>query len=138
MVSAFDAFDASVQQAMTATFGEPVTLIPYNVSQYGGAVADPARQLRPPVKGVFSEAPEMNSAYGQGTGSRVTSHTSFGAGGAELWLDPTSYAGLGYSLRKGDGVRLTARAGTPTYTISRVAFNSSGDVIISLTNEPPP
>ncbi len=136
MTSPFDAIDAVLQGAVGAAFGEELRVTPRTASQYGGNQTDTERPIRN-VLGVFSLAPAAEDISGQRVGPQLAGTTQFAHSRAEAWISAAEYLTLGYAVRKGDSVTITAASSQPVYTVTRADTSDQGDVTLILVAENP-
>jgi hypothetical protein len=134
MPSPFDALDATLQANVAAAYSEVIRILPRVASQYGGPQPDPARPAMD-VRGIFSLVPETETIGGQNKGGEYSGTTMFNHGRAEVWLEASEFASLGYQPRKLDLVILTDRVNAPQYAVTRLAKTGQGDVALILAAE---
>jgi hypothetical protein len=126
---------AATAGAADATFGERVLIRPMMTDQHLGATADANRPERT-VVGRFGRTPEVDDLAGAASKQGAGLSTVAGADAA-VTLRAATATGLGYSVRRGDQVVLLDRAGTPSFTVARVATIHVEDVMLFLTSNFP-
>jgi hypothetical protein len=126
---------AATAVAADTTFGERVLIRPMIVDQHRGATADSARP-EGIVTGRFGRTPEVDDLAGAASKQGAGLSTVAGADAA-VTLRAATASELGYALRRGDQVVLLDRAGTPSFSVARVATVHVEDVMLFLTAASP-
>lgn len=135
-MSALDLLDRLAGGAVDRAFGEVVTVIPRSGGRIAAASDDPSRPQKT-VTAVFADAPsEMALFQNRMNGLKEVGTTGVLIPGAVLSLSAAQAKTLGYELRKGDLVKLSARAGTPRYAVSSPPqADDLGAVVLMLARE---
>jgi len=139
MPSPFDALMAGVDAACEATFGEGVTISPRVAGNYGFK-PDSSRPTRAGVSATVSISPIEGTPLGQNaTGDGLSKGRMATVAESEIWFSTAAYASIGYELKGGDLIILTARPGSPRYCVERPAKTDLSDVafIVSAERKPP-
>lgn len=131
---AFDRLNRVAGKAVDRLYGEAVAITGRIVSQYGGGMADHAREAFA-TRGTFSDEPIAIELAGQRAGDNLPGTTRLAQGEAVIQIMAAHAAAMLWVPRKGDLAQLTERAGSPTYAVSRVDVLDHGDVVLTLARE---
>lgn len=132
MASPFDVHMAAVDAAVEAAFGDTlVTLIPKRMGNYSAGV-DPLRPVRT-FKAVVSISPNAGDLQGMNKSEGINPGRVTAVAPSTIWITAATAAGLGYEVKSGDEIELTARPGAPTYRVERPGFTDLGDLEMTVT-----
>lgn len=134
MTSLFDDLDAALSGAIKGAFAETAIHRPRVSAQYVERTADPDRPQHL-IYGVFSAGPADDQLKGAARGSEFSGTTRVASASAEFWIAKAEVDALTALPAKGDTIRLTSRAGSPTYAVSSVQHTDMGDLNLILVWE---
>ena len=134
MASMFDDLDAALSGAIKGTFAEVAVHRPRVSAQYAERAADPD-QPQHLIYGVFSAGPADDGLKGIARGSEFSGTTRVASASAEFWIAKAEVDALTALPAKGDTIRLTSRAASPTYAVSSVQHTDMGDLNLILVWE---
>jgi hypothetical protein len=134
MTSLFDDLDAALSGAIKGAFAETAIHRPRVLAQYTERAVDPDRPQHL-IYGVFSAGPADDQLKGAARGSEFSGTTRVASASAEFWIAKAEVDALTALPAKGDTIRLTSRAGSPTYAVSSVQHTDMGDLNLILVWE---
>ena len=134
MASMFDDLDAALSDAIGGAFAEAATHRPRVSAQYTERAVDPERPQHL-IHGVFSAGPADDGLKGIARGSEFSGTTRVASASAEFWIAKAEVDALTALPAKGDTIRLTSRAASPTYAVSSVQHTDMGDLNLILVWE---
>jgi len=134
VTSPFNDLDAALSGAIREAFAEEAVLRHRVSEQYVERAVDPDRPSIT-VTGVFSEGQADERISGSAGGATFTGGTRATSTQPEFWIEAAQAASLSEPPKRGDALILTARAGSPTYTISHAQKTDMGDLNLILTTE---
>lgn len=115
-------------------FEESVTVVPRANSDYARG-PDPIRQPMA-VSAVVSIAREDETLAATNAGGDFRKGRFVGVAESSIWISAAQVALLGYEIATGDQIVLSARPGTPVFTVMFPGPNDLGDMHITITAEP--
>ena len=130
----FDDLDAALSGAIKGAFAETAIHRPRVSAQYAERAADPDRPQHL-IYGVFSAGPADDQLKGAARGSEFSGTTRVASASAEFWIAKAEVDALTALPAKGDTIRLTSRAASPTYAVSSVQHTDMGDLNLILVWE---
>lgn len=135
MGSPFDAAARAADAVQKRVFGESVHITPMaERGRHDDAGADVTRQAAD-VIGVFTKAPDSVPLEGARRGGDPRGFTTFSGNETRLWLSAEVYRSLGCTLRKGDVIALTDRAGERWQIEKAGPATDVGDITLILAKE---
>lgn len=132
MTAPWGRLDALAGRAVARLHSETVAVQPSLKSDYAEASPDPARPARD-IRAMFTLEFTSEDLRGQRLKGEFAGVGRVAMGATCLQILSETYASLGYELRAGDFITLSARDGAPSYKVSSLHPFDGGDVLIILT-----
>lgn len=126
--------DALAGRAVNRLHGEIVAVQPVIHCDYTGGKPDTDRPGKE-IRAVFSLEFTAEDLRGQRLKGEFAGVGRFALGETGLHIMATEYAALGYEIRRGDRITMTARDGRPAYVVSAAHPLGEGDVLLILTRD---
>lgn len=133
-MDAFGDLDDAMQDALDATYGERVRILPQAAAAWRGqGGADPGREVRE-IVGRYRAKPVTGELEGNREGSKFQSMTRISGTAQTMRVSPGELAKLGYALQPNDKVQLIDRPGAPIFTIMTAGLRDSGEAALEMAS----